>query len=122
MARNRVHGGERIKVVATATHSSGDLVWEKGFYGIVQDDCVSGDLITLILNSVWNLRNVPSTVGMGRTLAAPATALATTLPLGLVPSVFLNATTGWNVVGRTIETGTATTAKVQLFPYRPAAF
>ena len=125
MSAHGVHSGERIKVTATAAHSAGDLVYEGGFYGTVQDDVASGDLFTLILNKVWNFKNVPSTLPMGRIVAAPATVMATTLQVlswTTHPSLNSHATAGWSPIGRTIETGTATTAKIQLFNPNPAAF
>lgn len=125
MSSNAVHSGERIQLTATAAHSAGDLVYQAGFYGVVQDDVASGDLYTLILTGVWRLNNVPSTVAQGKIVAAPATVMATTLEvLGWTthPSLNSAATAGWNPIGRTIETGTATTAKVQLFNPNPAAW
>lgn len=119
MSRNRVHGGERIKVTASANHSAGDLVYERGFYGVCQDDVASGDVFTLILNGVYNLPRVPSTLVMGAVVAAEATISATSLvllPWTTHASLNTAATAGWGQVGRTIETGTATTAKIQLFP------
>lgn len=117
MASNRVHGGERIKVIASANHTAGDLVFERGFFGVVQDNCLTGELITLILNGVWRLPRVPATLPMGRVVSAEATISATSLVIlswtgsATAPA----ATAGWNPIGRTIETGTATTAKIQLF-------
>jgi predicted RecA/RadA family phage recombinase len=125
MASNRVHGGDRIKVTASADHSAGDLVYEGGFYGIAQDDVSSGDIFALILDGVWNLPRVPSTLGMGLIVAAPATNQATGLQMlqwTTHPSLNTLATTAWNAIGRTIATGTATTAKVQLFAQNQVSF
>lgn len=126
MASNRVHGGNRIKVLSSAAHKAGDLVYERGFYGVVQDDVSgAGVLMTLILDGVWRLPRVPATIAMGKILAAEATISATTLVLlqwTTHPSLNSAATAGWNPIGRTIETGTATTAEIQLFAQNPAAF
>lgn len=122
------HGTTHLSVTVAAAHKAGDLVCERGFFGTVEDDCAAGDLVTLRLDPTVNFARVPSTLAMGVIVAAPATAQATTLPLlaygaaaaasGVVPG---GATAGWFPVGKTIATGTATTAKIQLFnpnPYR----
>ena len=122
MSTHRVHAADRLTLRATTAHTAGDLVWCKGFYGTVQDDVVSGDLFTLILGDAWILKNVPSTLRAGAVLSAPATEQATTLPIltwTTHPSLNTVATTGWHPIGKTIATGTATTAKVQLFNPNP---
>lgn len=120
MASNKVHAGERLTLTATTAHTAGDLVWCKGFFGVVQDDVVSGDKFTLILNGVWNLKRAPATSAIGAVLSAPATEQATGLPLGAAsPTIGNAATAGWWSIGKVIATGTATTAKVQLFNPNP---
>lgn len=114
------HGTNHLKVVSAVAHKAGDLVYAKGFYGTVQDDVAAGETMTLLLNPTVNYPRTPSTVAMGVVLAAPATEQATTLPLlqysgSATNGTYGAATTGWNPVGRTIATGTATTAKVQHF-------
>lgn len=129
MATNVVHeyGTDHISgVVAVAAHKAGDLVCERGFFGTVADDVAAGDKFTLRLRPTINLPRVPSTLAMGVIVAAPVTAQATTLPIGIsaqaaaasgvVPG---NATAGWVAFGKTIATGTATTAKIQLFNPNP---
>lgn len=106
MAKNYVHAGRRLRVLFSADHLAGDLVYEKGFFGVVQDDVTAGEYGTLILEGVWELARTPSTVAMGTILSAPATAIATTLPL---------TATSNSPVGRTIATGNASVARVQLF-------
>lgn len=122
MSTNKSNLGKRQTLRATTNHTAGDFVWCDGFYGVVQDDVTSGDLFTLILDETWNLKRTPSTVKRGAILAAPATEQATSLPL-LVwtthPSLNSVATTGWHPIGKTWATGTATTAKVQLFNPNP---
>lgn len=116
MSRNFVHAARRLTFTATSAHTAGDLVYHKGFYGVVQDDIASGAVGTLILEGAWALARVPSTVAMGAVLAAPATEIATSLPLGAASPTLGNvATAGWNPVGRAIATGNATVAKLQLF-------
>lgn len=128
MSKNVVHehGTQHLQVTAVAAHTAGDLVCEGGFYGTVSEDNAAGDLITLRLVPTVNLPRVPSTLAMGTVVAAPATAQATTLPIlayaaaaaasGVVPDV---ATAGWYPIGKTIATGTASTAKIQLFNPNP---
>ena len=122
MSTNKVHAARRLTLRATTNHTAGDFVWCDGFYGVVQDDVTSGDLFTLILEEAWNLKRTPNGVRRGAILAAPATEQATSLPL-LVwtthPSLNSVATTGWHPIGKTIATGTATTAKTQLFNPNP---
>lgn len=117
MATNVVHehGTEYIKLVATTAHRAGDLVYANGFYGLVEDAVVAGDLMTVRLQVTVNLPRVPSTLSQGIRVAAPATEMATTLPIGIQGATIGAATAGWHIFGRTIATGTATTAKIQLF-------
>ena len=101
MASNRVHGGDRVKVTASADHSAGDLVYEAGFYGIAQDDVSSGDIFALILDGVWNLPRVPSTLSQGLVVAAPATNQATGLQMLQWtdhPTLNAHATALWNPI------------------------
>jgi predicted RecA/RadA family phage recombinase len=111
MARNAVHAGVRLRMFFATTHKAGDLVYCKGFYGVVQDDIkVAGSWGTLILNRAWLLARVPaSNIAQGTALFAPATEIATTLPLSA------GATTGYNAIGRSIATGNASVVKAVLF-------
>lgn len=122
MSGNFVHRGRRLKMLFATAHTAGDLVYCKGFYGVVQDNIVADTYGTLILEGAWTLKRVASTVAQGTRVAAPATEIATSLPLltfgagaaasGVVPGP---ATAGWNPIGRVIATGNATLAKIQLF-------
>lgn len=117
MSRNFVHAAKRLKVLFTVNHTAGDLVYVGGFYGIVQDNVVvaTDPYGTLILEGAWAVSRVPSTTGMGSVLSAPATEIATSLPLGVRGGVAtVAATTGWNPVGRLIATSNATVGKLQL--------
>lgn len=125
MSLNIVHenGTDHLKVLSAVAHSAGDLVCAKGFYGTVVDNVAAGETMTLRLNPTVNFARVPSTVGMGVVVAAPATEQATSLPIGLfvgATSGLALATAGWYPIGKTIATGTATTAKIQLFNPNPA--
>jgi predicted RecA/RadA family phage recombinase len=117
MATNEVirgHSDGRLRILCAAAHTAGDLVFEKGFYGVVQDDVEAGAWATVILEGVWEFPRTPTTVAMGAKLHAPATAMATTLPL-ISAATNGQATAGWNPVGRTTATGSATAAKVRFF-------
>ncbi len=107
MSGNFVHPGRRLRVLFDATHRAGDLVYCKGFYGVVQDNVAAGTYGTLILDGVWALPRVPATIGMGLTVSAPATEIATTLPI-------TSGGGGGRIIGRTISTGNATVAKILL--------
>lgn len=114
MARNeviRAGSSDRLRVLFSASHEAGDFVYEKGFYGWVQDDVDITKTAwgVLFLEGVYELARTPATVAMGTKLYAPATAQATTLPLVAA------ATTGHNAVGRTTATGNASAARVRLF-------
>jgi len=115
MSRNFVHRGARLgMVIMTVAHKAGELVYEKGFYGVVQDDVAAGAKGTLLMEGVWLLPRVASTLAQGVKLHAPATEIATSLPL-IAAATNGQATTGWNPVGRVIATGNASVARVQLF-------
>lgn len=112
----RYHSTGRLRIQSAADHTAGDFVYAGGFYGWVQDDVdVSEDAwMTLHLAGVYELARTPATVARGTKLHAPATEIATTLPL-IAAATNGQATTGWNAVGRTTATGNATVARVRLF-------
>lgn len=117
MSRNFVHAGKRIRVLATTAHSAGHLVYERGFFGVAQDDVAAGDYFTLILESVWELTNKLSTDAwaMGTKVYASATAGATSIALTPGAPGPASAATGAIAIGRAIATANATAVKVQLF-------
>jgi predicted RecA/RadA family phage recombinase len=112
VARNFVHAGRRARVLFSANHLAGDFVYEKGLYGVVQDNVTSGTYGTLILEGVWELARTPATVAMGTILAAGPSSVATTLVLQAYTAA---ATANQRAVGRAFATGNATVARVQLF-------
>ncbi len=119
MARNEVFRAghsDRLRILMAADHLAGDFVYEKGFYGWVQDDVDVSENAwgVLFLEGVYELARTPANVAMGTKLHAPATAQATTLPL-IAAATNGAATAGWNAVGRTAATGNATAARVRLF-------
>ena len=110
MSNTAVHKGDRLQVTFTVAHKAGDLVYEKGFYGTVEDDVAAGALGYIILGEIHIFRRMPATTAMGTKVYAPATAQATTLPL------IAAASTGHNAVGRTAATANASgIGWVQLF-------
>ena len=115
MSKNFVGAGNRLTVAAAGTHLAGDLVYEKGFFGVVQDNVPTvGNLIALILNGEWNLGRLvgaAAPVAMGVRIYAPATLLATTLPIAPIASVGGS----WTPIGRLAATSNASQAKVILF-------
>lgn len=113
MARNeviRAGHSDRLRILMASDHLAGDFVWEKGFYGWVQDDIDVSENAwgVLWLAGVYELARTPAAVAAGTKLYAPATSQATTLPMTAT-------TTGGNPVGRTTATGGATSARVRLF-------
>jgi predicted RecA/RadA family phage recombinase len=110
MATNHVHAGKRVRVLFDSAHTSGDLIFVKGHIGIVEETVANGDWGYIILGDAWLLPGVPATVAMGVVLGAPPTVQATRLPL-----LAYAAGSSWVPVGRTIATGNATVAKVNLF-------
>lgn len=115
MAGNAVHAGRRLRVLFAVAHKAGDLVYAKGFYGVVQDDVAAGKWATLILEGAWLLPRVSGVLAMGTVVAAPASEIATSLPLTTVASMGVVSGAGINPIGRVIATGNASLAKVQLF-------
>jgi predicted RecA/RadA family phage recombinase len=112
MALNKVHAGDRLRVLFSASHKAGDLVYEKGFFGWVQDDGDSGDYGVLFVDGgVYELARTPATVAMGTKLYAAPSAVATTLDLKPLASI----ASGAIAVGRAEATGNATVARVRLF-------
>lgn len=110
MATNSVHAGDRIEIVSFGSdHKAGDLVYEQGWYGIVEDDVKAGRRGYIIPGRVWILPRVPAaTLAAGTAIYAYPTTSSTGLLLAA------GATTGYNKIGRTIATGNATTAPVLL--------
>lgn len=128
MSVTAVEQGQRRTYRATTAHKAGDLVYSEGFYGHCQDDIAAGELGMMILDQVWKFKNVPATLAAGAVVGAPATEMATTLPIGLwSPAAAAsgvapgNATTGWNAIGRVWETGNGSIAAIQLFNPRPVS-
>ena len=115
MARNEVQRhtagqSDRLRLLFSVNHAAGDFVYEKGFYGWVQDDIDTTKTAwgVLFLEGVYELARTPSGVAMGTKLHALPTSTATTL--ALTASV-----AAANPVGRTTATGNASAARVRLF-------
>ena len=116
MSRTRVHGGRRRTFTPTVINAAGDLVYQNGFFGVVQDTTRVGALAHMILEEVHELKNVfGSNIGPGTKIFAAPTVIATSLllyPAASVPS-------GGIAIGRAWATSPASSAsatlKVQLF-------
>lgn len=111
MATSFVHAGRRKQVVSAQLHKAGDTVYYDGYFGVVQDDVKTvGDVLTIILEGVWELKrggiHVVGNPGV-RYFAYPTTQ-ATTLQL------FASWASGSLPVGRSWVTTATTTAKIQL--------
>jgi predicted RecA/RadA family phage recombinase len=128
VSKNAFHEGDRLSVIAAQAHKAGDLVYEKGYYGVVQDDVAVGETFTLILKGGWYFWTPESTIAMGTVVAAPATAggatlasAATSLPVrtyqGPTGIGGTGVTAGWNPIGRTGATGNASQVPVILNPF-----
>lgn len=117
MSRTRVHGGRRRTFTPTVINVAGDLVYQQGYFGVVQDTTVVGQLAHMILEEVHELKNVfGSNINPGVKISAAPSVMATSLqlfPAGSVPS------TNWVAIGRAWATSPASSAsatlKVQLF-------
>lgn len=111
MATTFVHAGRRKQVVSAQLHKSGDFVYYDGFFGVVQDDVKTvGDLLTIILEGVWELkRGAAHVVGNpGVRFYAYPTTQATTLQL------WASFASGALPIGRSWVTTATGTAKIQL--------
>lgn len=109
---HKIHNGDRLRLKFSVAHSAGDLAYEKGFFGWVQDDVAAGDYgVLLVDGGVYELARTPATVAAGVKLYAAPSAVATTLDLKPLASI----ASGAVAVGRTVATGNATVAYVRLF-------
>lgn len=117
MSRTLVHAGRRRTFTPTVVNAAGDLIYQHGYFGVVQDTTVVGRLNHMILESVHELKNVfGSNIPPGTKIFAAPTVMATSLqlfPAASVPSV------NWVAIGRAWATSPASSAsatlKVQLF-------
>jgi len=112
MSNNFVHAGRRKQVTSAQLHKAGDLVYYDGYFGVVQDDVATvGDVLTIILEGVWNLNRGGTahaiTAAGVRFYAYPTTG-ATTLQL------FASIASGALPIGRSWVTTATGTAKIQL--------
>lgn len=118
MSRTLVHAGRRRTFTPTVANAAGDLVYQHGYYGVVQDTTVVGRLNHMVLEGVHELKNVfGSNINPGVKIWAAATVIASTLTL--YPAASVPTTTGYNPIGRAWATSPASSAsatlKVQIF-------
>jgi len=97
----------------SVARKAGNLCYEKGFFGVVQDDVASGDYGTLLLDGAWELSNKLSTDlwAMGSKVYASATAGATSIALTPPASI----ASGAIAIGRSIATANASVVRVLMF-------
>lgn len=116
MSRNFVAAGRRLNVRMGAAHNAGDLVYEKGFYGVVQDNMDVGELGALILDGEWAFPRLVGGAGvpMGALVYALPTLSSTGLLIAPVASAGASAGIGWNIIGRLAATSNASQARVIL--------
>lgn len=116
MSRTRVHAGRRRTFTPTVINAAGDLVYQNGFFGVVQDTTRVGALAHMILEEVHELKNVfGSNIAAGTKVSAAPSVFASSLliyPAASVPA-------GGIAFGRVWATSPASSAtatiKVQLF-------
>lgn len=102
MANNAYQKGERIEITSFAVaHKAGDFVYEKGYFGVVEEDVKAGGRGYMILGEIWKLKRVPASAAMGTKLYALPTSDATTLPM------ISSATGNYVPVGRLAATSNA---------------
>lgn len=119
MSRTAVNAGRRMTITADRTMTAGDFIFFQGFFGTVDDDAVSGELVSLILDGgVRILKNIfGSTIARGTTIYAYASNVNSGTTVQLFPAA--SAPTTAVIVGRAWATGVASSAtatlKVALF-------
>ena len=118
MSKNFVAAGNRLTITATVAHTAGDLVYEKGFFGVIQDNvATAGDLFALIGNGEWKLARLvggAAPVAMGAVIYAQPTLSSTGVLIAPVASAGASAGIGWTAIGRLAATSNASIAKVIL--------
>lgn len=119
MSKGLVSAGRRRTFTAGAAHAAGDLVYQLGFFGVVQDAVASGALGVLVLDAgVQALKNVlGSNLNPGTKVYAMATEVASTLQV--VPEGSQPTTGTAKAIGRVWATSPASSAtatvKVAMF-------
>jgi len=116
MSRTFVHAGRRRTFTPTVINAAGDLVYQNGFFGVVQDTTRVGALAAMVLEGVHELKNVyGSNLNPGVKVSAAPSVFASSLLI--YPPASLPA--GAVAIGRVWATSPASSAsatlKVQLF-------
>jgi len=123
MSRGFVNAGRRISIPAPYNVAAGDLLYYNGFFGVVDDSALTGQLVALILDGgVRILKNVyGSTIPMGTKIftyaSNPAATTAQLFPAASVPA-------GAVAIGRAWATGVASsaTATLKVAMFHPNAY
>ena len=116
MGRVLVHAGRRRQYTPSVNQKAGDLVYQHGYFGYLDDDVDSARIGNMILEGVAILKHVfGSNINPGVKVFAQPTHGATTLQIFPAPSV----PSGGVAIGRAWATSPASSAtatiKVQLF-------
>jgi len=116
MSRTFVHAGRRRTFTPSVINAAGDLIFQQGFFGVLQDNAVVGRLNHMILEGVHELKNVyGSNINPGVLVSAAPSVFASTHTIYPAPSVPASG----RVIGRVWATSPASSAtatiKVQLF-------
>lgn len=118
MSRTFIEAGRRYQFTAANAHKAGDLVWAEGYYGIVQDDNAADALAVMILEGVWDVKNIyggPFIPGT-KVYAVPADAATTGRVYMNAASLPASAVAIGRVWHATVAASAATAvARVQLF-------
>jgi predicted RecA/RadA family phage recombinase len=119
MSRTFIAAGRRRAFTPSVAHKAGELCYDLGYFGVVQDDVAASALGTLVLDAgVQELKNVfGSNLNPGVSIYAAPSVIATSLllyPLGSTPS-------GAVAVGRVWATSPASsaTATLKVLLYHP---
>lgn len=122
MSRNFVQAGRRYTFTNGASaRKAGDLVYVDGLFGVLQDDVAANAKGTLILEGVWDLKNIYGGPFVpGRVAWAAPSSIATSLLLYLPATGMASVPSGAQPVGRvfgaTVAASAATAvARIQLF-------
>ncbi len=125
MATTFVQAGRRYVFTAVANLTAGDLTYYEGYFGVVQDDVAICEKGVLILEGVWDLKNVyggpfiPGSIVYAAPTVYPS-GYATSIRLYMPATGLSSVPSGAHPVGRTWNATVAASAatavaRVKLF-------
>jgi predicted RecA/RadA family phage recombinase len=116
MSRTFVHAGRRRTFTPTVINAAGDLVYQNGFFGVVQDTTRVGVPAMMVLEGVHELKNVyGSNLNPGVKVSAAPSVVATTETIWPAPSVAAGGVAFGRVWATSPASSATATVKVQLF-------